>query len=121
MVLGFCSVVFGWDILDKLYSTDVEFGGDDCQYPDLLAKVDLSSYRRIPWEHNIPFFLLYLVHPTTNQPLYCCPRTCLRQVVDDFKEIGYTALSGVEFEFFCFQGKIRLIGYLSVNVQSSTT
>ncbi|KAI8340919.1 hypothetical protein BC941DRAFT_392655 [Chlamydoabsidia padenii] len=100
---GFCSVVFGWDILDKLYSTSVEFGGDDCQYPDLLAKVDLGSYRRIPWENNVPFFLLYLVHPTTNQPLYCCPRTCLRQAVDDFKGLGYTALSGVEFEFFCFK------------------
>ncbi|CAO3591739.1 unnamed protein product [Absidia cylindrospora] len=100
---GFCSVVFGWDILDKLYTTNVEFGGDECQFPDLLAKVDLSSYRRIPWEHNIPFFLLYLVHPTTKKPLYCCPRTCLKEAVDDLKEIGYTALSGVEFEFFCFK------------------
>ncbi|KAI8340228.1 hypothetical protein BC941DRAFT_419850 [Chlamydoabsidia padenii] len=100
---GFCSVVFGWDILDTLYTTDVEFGGDDCQYPDLLAQVDLSSYRRIPWERNIPFFFLYLVHPSTNKPLYCCPRTCLKQAVDDLNDLGYTALSGVEFEFFCFK------------------
>ncbi|KAI9307937.1 hypothetical protein BJ944DRAFT_157132 [Cunninghamella echinulata] len=100
---GFCSVIFGWDIQDKLYSTAVEFGGDECQFPDLLAKVDLSSFRRIPWENDIPFFLLYLIHPTTHQPLYCCPRSCLKQAVDDFKQLGYTALSGVEFEFFCFK------------------
>ncbi|CAO3625238.1 unnamed protein product [Cunninghamella blakesleeana] len=100
---GFCSVVFGWDIQDKMYTTKVEFGGDESKFPDLLAKVDLSSFRRIPWEKNIPFFLVYLHNPFTHEPFYCCPRSVLKSVVDNLKQLGYTALSGVEFEFFCFK------------------
>ncbi|ORX50112.1 glutamine synthetase/guanido kinase [Hesseltinella vesiculosa] len=100
---GFCSVIFGWDIQDVVYTTDVEFGGDECQYPDMVAKVDLSSFRRIPWENNLAFFLVSLEHPETRAPLYACPRGCLKQAVTDLAELGYTAYSGVEFEFFCFK------------------
>lgn len=27
-------------------------------YTDIQAEIDLSSFRRIPWENNIPFFLV---------------------------------------------------------------
>ncbi|KAG1447476.1 hypothetical protein G6F56_009249 [Rhizopus delemar] len=100
---GFCSVTYGWDIEDKNYTTPVEFAGEDSSYFDLIAKVDLESYRRIPWENNIPFFLLNLYHPTTKKPLYCCPRNVLKSAVDDFEEMGLKAYCGVEFEFFCFK------------------
>ncbi|KAI8992070.1 hypothetical protein BDF20DRAFT_811344 [Mycotypha africana] len=100
---GFCSVIFGWDILDKNYTEPGEFSGEECQYFDLLAKIDLSSFRRIPWEDNIPFFLVYLYHPTTGKPLYCCSRNVLKGAVDDLDQLGYTAYCGVEFEFFCFK------------------
>lgn len=100
---GFCSVIFGWDLHDKNYSTELEFSGKDCQYFDLVAKIDLSSYRRIPWEDNVPFFFVSLFHPETGKPLYCCPRNVLQGAVDDFAELGMSAYSGVEFEFFCFK------------------
>ncbi|GAA5814538.1 hypothetical protein MFLAVUS_008035 [Mucor flavus] len=100
---GFCSVIFGWDIQDKNYTTPMEFAGKDCQYFDLVAKIDLSSYRRIPWEDNMPFFFVSLFHPTTGKPLYCCPRNVLQSAVDEFAELGITAYCGVEFEFFCFK------------------
>jgi glutamine synthetase len=29
-------------------------------YTDIQAKIDLSSFRRIPWENDIPFFLVIL-------------------------------------------------------------
>lgn len=100
---GFCSVIFGWDIQDKPYTTPLEFSGKDCQFFDLIAKIDLSSYRRIPWEDNIPFFFVSLFHPETNKPLYCCPRNVLQGAVNDFADLGMTAYCGVEFEFFCFK------------------
>ncbi|KAI9318943.1 hypothetical protein BX666DRAFT_1876119 [Dichotomocladium elegans] len=101
---GFCSVIFGWDIHDQSYTAKAEFNADDSHYPDIVAKVDLSSYRRIPWENNTPFFLVYLYHPVTNQPLYCCPRVLLKSAVDDFEQaFGYTPYCSVEFEFFCFK------------------
>lgn len=103
--VGFCSVIFGWDLHDKVYSIRNEFASDDSQWFDFIAKVDLSSYRRIPWEDNMPFFLLYLYHPKTDKPLYCDPRSVLKDVCDSFHEnYGLTPYSGVEFEFFCFKG-----------------
>jgi hypothetical protein len=27
-------------------------------YTDIDANIDLSSFRRIPWENNVPFFLV---------------------------------------------------------------
>ncbi|KAI9016390.1 hypothetical protein CLU79DRAFT_837685 [Phycomyces nitens] len=100
---GFCSVIFGWDIQDNIYTTHGEFSGKDAEYSDLIAKIDLSSYRRIPWEDNVPFFLVHLLHPITRLPLYCCPRTVLQTVIDDLQTKSLTAYCGVEFEFFCFK------------------
>lgn len=103
---GFCSVIFGWDIQDNPYTTPLEFAGKDCQFFDLIAKIDLGSFRRIPWENNVPFFFVSLFHPETGKPLYCCPRNVLQGAVDDFAQLGMTAYCGVEFEFFCFKGKL---------------
>ncbi|KAI9475433.1 MAG: hypothetical protein EXX96DRAFT_573284 [Benjaminiella poitrasii] len=102
---GFCSVIFGWDIQDINYTiSSIEFAGKDAQYFDLIAKIDFDSYRRIPWEDNIPFFLVHLYHPSTNKLLYCCPRTLLKSAVEDFvTDCGLTPYCGVEFEFFCFK------------------
>ncbi|KAI9495070.1 hypothetical protein BDB00DRAFT_815739 [Zychaea mexicana] len=101
---GLCSVIFGWDIQDIMYTTPVEFGGKDCHFFDLVAKVDLASYRRIPWENNTPFFFVHLIHPSTNEPLYCCPRVFLQSAVDACEQdLQCTAYCGVEFEFFCFK------------------
>ncbi|KAI7855532.1 hypothetical protein BDC45DRAFT_549446 [Circinella umbellata] len=109
---GLCSVIFGWDIQDKLYTTDVEFGGEDCHYFDLVATIDLTSFRRIPWEENIPFFLVHLTHPNTNLPLYCCPRVFLQSAVDTCeKDLNCTAYSGVEYEFFCFKENAESLEY----------
>ncbi|KAI8579182.1 hypothetical protein K450DRAFT_243151 [Umbelopsis ramanniana AG] len=100
---GFCSVIFGWDIHDKVYMTGVEFSDEDSGFSDLVAKVDLNSFRRIPWENNLAFFLVELFHPKTLDPLYCCPRSTLRQVTKKLEEDGLTAYCGVEFEFFNFK------------------
>ncbi|KAI9246741.1 hypothetical protein BDA99DRAFT_526821 [Phascolomyces articulosus] len=101
---GLCSVLFGWDIQDIMYTTAVEFGGKDCQYFDLVAKVDLASFRRIPWEENTPFFFVHLIHPITNEPLYCCPRVFLQSAVDACEQdLQCTAYCGVEYEFYCFK------------------
>jgi hypothetical protein len=38
-------------------------------FRDLLAIIDLSTYRRLPWEENIPFFLVNFVVPETQKLL----------------------------------------------------
>ena len=53
---GWCNVVFGWDSADVCYDNS-QYAGWHTGYPDAEVRLDLSSYRRIPWEDNIPFFL----------------------------------------------------------------
>jgi glutamine synthetase len=55
--LGFCDVIFGWDIGDVLYD-NVKFTGWHTGYPDAHCRIDLSSYRLVPWEPGTAFFLL---------------------------------------------------------------
>lgn len=62
-------------------------------YADIVAKVDISTYRRIPWEDNIPFFLLTFYDPTTKEPLYVCPRGLLKNILNKYEELGNISVS----------------------------
>lgn len=53
--LGFCDVTFGWDMGDVVYD-NVKYTGWHTGYPDALVKIDLNTFRRIPWENDLPFF-----------------------------------------------------------------
>src|SRR5688572_28794976 len=54
--IGFCDVIFGWDANDAAYD-NAAVTGWHTGYPDAQARIDLSTFRSIPWENNIPFFL----------------------------------------------------------------
>ncbi|WP_018617519.1 glutamine synthetase family protein [Segetibacter koreensis] len=97
---GFCDVVFGWDAADVAYD-NVEFTGWHSGYPDALAKLDLSTFRKIPWENDIPFFLAEIIDKS-DQPSYVCPRQLLKRVLSDAKNAGYTPFFSQEFEWFNF-------------------
>src|SRR3954453_19160176 len=58
--LGFCDVIFGWDIDDKLLDNTTVTGWHTA-YPDTHARVDLSTMRFLPWEPNTAAFLLDFV------------------------------------------------------------
>lgn len=73
-------------------------------YKDLIAKVDLSTFRRIPWENNIPFFLVSFHDSETEEPLYACPRSLLHVIVDKYAKLGLEPMCGAEYEFYNFKG-----------------
>ncbi|KAF2745810.1 glutamine synthetase/guanido kinase [Sporormia fimetaria CBS 119925] len=100
---GFCSVIFGWDMHDQTYFRELGVSNKDNGYRDLLAIPDLSSFRRIPWENNVPFFLISFHDPDTKSSLYACPRSLLRRTVDNLAEHGYGAMAGAEYEFYQFR------------------
>ncbi len=91
---GFCSVVFGWDMHDKTYFRELGISNKENGYRDLIAVPDLSSFRRIPWENNVPFFLVNFYDPDTKNSLSACPRSLLKRAVDKLKENGYGAMAG---------------------------
>ncbi|KAI4957249.1 hypothetical protein J4E86_005723 [Alternaria arbusti] len=100
---GFCSVIFGWDMHDQTYFKELAISNKENGYRDLLAIPDLTSFRRIPWEDNVPFFLISFHDPDTKGTLSACPRSLLKRAVDKLKENGYGAMAGAEYEFYQFR------------------
>jgi len=97
---GFCNVVFGWDSADVCYDNS-DYTGWHTGYPDAKAKIDLSTYRKIPWNKKLPFFLADFINED-GSPLEICPRQLLKRVIKKGKEMGYAASFGLEFEWFNF-------------------
>jgi glutamine synthetase len=67
-------------------------------YRDLIGHIDLATYRRIPWENNIPFFLLRFTDQDTKEWIEVDPRSLLEKIVTDAKGKGWDCMSGAEFE-----------------------
>lgn len=90
---GISSAIFGWDIHDALFTTETKLGIEGILgYADFLAYPDVSSFRRLPSEDNIPFFLLNFF--TGNKPMFACPRSLLRSVCSDLAGAGLNAYAG---------------------------
>ncbi len=100
--LGFCDVIFGWDCNDKCYDNS-EITGWHTGYPDAKATIDLGTFREIPWENKVPFFL----GDFSNDPKYeaaTCSRSLLKRVDAEARGLGFTPVFSQEFEWFNFSG-----------------
>ncbi|KAH9484376.1 Type-1 glutamine synthetase 2 [Psilocybe cubensis] len=86
----------GWDIHDAVYSKELLISNKANGYRDITAIIDLSSFRRIPWERNVPFFLVSFLDPDTKAPLPVDPRGVLKLTTDQADSMGYQCYSGVE-------------------------
>jgi glutamine synthetase len=97
---GFCDVVFGWDANDLAYD-NVQVTGWHTGYPDANAIVDINSFRQVPWENDLPFFLADFRDQGGND-LVVCPRSLLKNIARRAKEAGYLPYFSQEFEWFNF-------------------
>ncbi|MFT4155330.1 glutamine synthetase family protein [Parafilimonas sp.] len=97
--IGFCNVVFGWDMDDACY-TNGDVSGWHTGYPDAFASIDLHTYRTIPWQNNIPFFLADFSHAPEVQA--ACARTLLKKVKQACEDAGFKAVFSKEYEWFNF-------------------
>ena len=102
---GFCSVIFGWDMHDQTYVKELAISNKDNGYRDILARVDLSSFRRIPWEpshredgcapEGMPFFLIDFLNP--DKPTHfldACPRGFLETIREKLDEMSIGPKAG---------------------------
>jgi glutamine synthetase len=98
--LGFCNVIFGWDAGDMVYD-NVEYTGWHTGYPDCPSVVDIKTFRKIPWENDVPFFLGELTHQdgTASE---ICPRQLLKKIMEESNKAGYYPLFSQEFEWYNF-------------------
>lgn len=98
---GFCDVVFGWDAMDVAYD-NADITGWHTGYPDAQTRIDLFTYREIPWQDNMPFFLADFSDPD-DRSLTACPRSLLKKVDNQCREMGFVPFFSQEFEWFNFQ------------------
>jgi glutamine synthetase len=96
---SFCDVIFGWDAADTAYD-NVSYTGWHTGYPDAAARLDLTTFRKIPWENDIPFFLGELIQKTDEAAV--CPRTLLKKVQADASSAGFLPQFSQEFEWYNF-------------------
>src|ERR1700730_3973713 len=92
---GFCDVIFGWDIGDVLYD-NAKVTGWHTGFPDATARIDLNTFRPIPWEPGTAFFLLDFVNVAA-----IAPRQVLRRFIEQGGESH--AYFSAEYEFFFFR------------------
>jgi glutamine synthetase len=98
---GFCNVVFGWDSADVAYDNS-QYTGWHSGYPDATAVVDLNTFRQVPWDNEIPFFLADFCD-SKGAGLEVCPRSLLKKIIGQATSSGYTPYFSQEFEWFNLQ------------------
>ncbi|MFI5157007.1 MAG: glutamine synthetase family protein [Chitinophagales bacterium] len=97
---GFCDVVFGWDSGDLAYDNS-KYTGWHTGYPDATALIDAETFRRVPWEQGLPFFLADFADEK-GKALAICPRSLLKKIAGQAAAQGYAARFSQEFEWFNF-------------------
>jgi glutamine synthetase len=100
---GFCDVVFGWDMNDQCYD-NAKLTGWHKGFPDAVARIDLGTYRNVPWDDKVPFFLGEFISQKNGKevPLSICPRQLLKRVLKRAEKLGVLPMCGIEFEWFNF-------------------
>lgn len=88
----------GWDIHDTVYSRELLISNKANGYRDVIASIDLSTFRRIPWEDNVPFFLVSFLDPDSKEPIVVDPRGILKITKDIGQAAGFQCYAGVEYE-----------------------
>jgi glutamine synthetase len=98
---GFCDVVFGWDSSDTAYDNG-KFTGWHTGYPDAKVKLDPATFRKIPWERDLPMILGDFCDEA-GQSIEICPRGLLKTIREACLVSGIQPIFSQEFEWFNFQ------------------
>jgi glutamine synthetase len=99
--LGFCDVIFGWDIDDKLLDNTTVTGWHTA-YPDTRGQLDLTTLRYMPWEPETATFLVdFISEEGVDHP--ASPRQILKRIVKKAEAMGFAPKFSSEYEFFIFK------------------
>lgn len=87
---------------DLTYPRELLVSNKSNGYRDIIGIIDLATYRRLPWEDNVPFFLIYFrdQESESDERLPVDPRSILDKVATKAKGMGWDCMSGAEFEYF---------------------
>ena len=77
---------------NALLTSEVATAAATSGYTDIIAVADLSSFRRLPWENNMPFFLLHF--HVGGKPVAACPRGIMSSITKKLAANNFKALAG---------------------------
>jgi len=99
---GFCTWSSAGDASDAPYDNTV-WTGWHTGFPDALVQLDLATFRRVPWDGGVPFFLGDFVEPS-GAPGEVCPRQGVQaRASKRAAKLGFEVLTGLEYEWFNFR------------------
>jgi glutamine synthetase len=93
--------VFGTDLNDRPYEEGYA-NSRRLGFPDATVELDLATFRRVPWDGGVPFFLGNFVK-ADGSPHPLCPRQVLKRVLARAAQMGFQVLAGIEYEFVNFR------------------
>ena len=93
--------VFGTDLNDQPYEEGYA-SGRRLGFPDSTVELDLATYRKVPWDGDVPFFLGNFVK-NDGSPHPLCPRQVLKRVLERANRMGFGVVCGSEYEFVNFK------------------
>ncbi len=97
--IGFCNVIFGWDLHDATYSFK-GLANEENGYRDAVLSIDLSTHRNLPWMDNEDFYLGDFRNDT--QLSVIDPRFTLLNIISEMVGKGFIPVLSQEFEFYNF-------------------
>lgn len=101
---GFCEVVLGWDVNDKLYDS-AKLTGWHTGYGDAQVKILPELYRTLPFEDDTPM----VIGEFTGRLSSLCPRGVLRKVLDRAESMGFKVKAACEYEFLVLDESIEAL------------
>lgn len=112
---GMCDVVFGWDAADAAYD-NTRYTGWHTGYPDARVNLDLLTFRKVPWDNDLPMVLGDFCDDEGNS-LDICPRSLLKKIRGACLDSGIQPVFSQEFEWFNFletPGELHEKGFANI-------
>lgn len=112
---GMCDVVFGWDAADTAYD-NTRYTGWHTGYPDAHVNLDLLTFRKVPWDNDLPMVLGDFCDDEGNS-LDICPRNLLKKIRGACLDSGIQPVFSQEFEWFNFletPGELHEKGFTNI-------
>jgi glutamine synthetase len=92
--IGFVSAIMTMDLRHNVVA------GFEQGFPDLLARPDLSTLVRLPWQPDVAACIADLEDPDTGGPYPIDSRGALKRQLAQFAELGVAPVFGPELEFY---------------------
>ncbi len=94
------------DLVARPHGSTGYFPTEKLGYPDIVAKVDPTTLRLVPWHQDTALLLADWHLPHDGGPVPISPRDVLHNVVERTRELGYEPMSALELEFYLLKEQV---------------